>query len=318
MQEADADHALADADLLGRAGAGLRVLRDVLVQLHEVLHGLVVALELHHGVDDQLRGAGGVRVGHPDQALVFRLEQIVPALGGLKAQALQLLGVDHEAQDALVNAVPVAVRIAVHVRGQIGGVGRLIAHQQAGLGALVVRVGRAAEPDVAGRVARFLSDLRLHLAGGQTLIVGLDAIKLLKVLGCGSQIRLLAGTIDDQLALLLRGSDQGRVDLGAGNARKGQHEHSSHQERKQFLHSQVSFSVYLHKPAHGLCRLFAYFFLYYMISFIRCQQLCEGKRIRSAQLQKSKPAPQTCFPVFTFSVRPAQRAGSRHPPPRSR
>ena len=91
MQEADTDGAFADADLFGGAGAGLGVLGNVLVQFHKVLHGFVMALHLHHGVDDQLGGAGGVGVGHPDQALVFGLEQVVPVLGLFQAQALQLL-----------------------------------------------------------------------------------------------------------------------------------------------------------------------------------------------------------------------------------
>ena len=39
---------------------------------------------------------------------------------------------------------------------------------------------------------------------------------------------------------------------------------------------------------------------------------------QTAPQQKSKSAHQTCFLSFTFSARPAQRAGSRRPPPHRR
>ena len=237
MQEADADDAFADAHLLGGAGAGLGILGDVLVQFDEILHGLVMALHLHHGVDDELGGAGGVGVGHPDQALVLGLDQVVPALGGFQAQALQLLGVHHEAQDALVDAVPVAVRVAVHGAGQIGGVLGFIGHEQTGLGALVVGVGGAAEPHVAGGIAGFLGDLGLHLARGQALVVGLDAVQLLKVLGGGGHIGLLAGAVHHQLALLLGGLDQfGVYFRGGGKAHAAKRHRQCEKKCKQFLH----------------------------------------------------------------------------------
>ena len=79
MQEADADDALTGADVLGRAGAGLGVDLNVLVQIDQVLDAFVMAVLLDHGVDDQLGGAGGVVVGQPDQVLVFGLQQILPA-----------------------------------------------------------------------------------------------------------------------------------------------------------------------------------------------------------------------------------------------
>ena len=41
MQEADADDALTDADVLGRAGAGLRINLDVLVEVYKVLDAFV-------------------------------------------------------------------------------------------------------------------------------------------------------------------------------------------------------------------------------------------------------------------------------------
>src|SRR5699024_8819348 len=117
-----------------------------------------------HGVDDQLGGAGGVGVGHPDQALVFGLEQVVPVLGGFQAQARELLGVAHEAQDALVDAVPAAVLVAVHVAQQVAGVDGLVGLKQALGDGLVIGIGRAAEPHVRAGIAVLFLDLGGNLA----------------------------------------------------------------------------------------------------------------------------------------------------------
>ena len=208
MQEADADDALTGAHVLAGAGAGLGVDLDVLVQIHQILDALVVAVLLDHGVDDQLGGAGGVVVGQPDQILVLVLQQVSPVLRSLDAHAGQLVGVDHEAQDALVDAVPVAILVAVHVAHQVGGVGGIISLQQTLGSADIVRIGGAAEPHVGGRIAVLLLHLALHLTGGQALERGLDAEQILEVLARGGQILLLAGAVDDQFALGLCRGDQ--------------------------------------------------------------------------------------------------------------
>ena len=121
MQENDADGALAGAHILGRAGAGLGIHLDVLVQVNQVLDALVMAVLLNHGVDNQLGGAGGVVVGQPDQPLILGLEQVGPVLGGFQVLALQTVHVDHEAQDAGVDAVPQVVGVLVHALGDVGG-----------------------------------------------------------------------------------------------------------------------------------------------------------------------------------------------------
>ena len=90
----------------------------------------------------------------------------------------------------------------------MGGVGGVISLQQTLGSTDVVRIGGAAEPDVGGRIAVLLLDLALHLAGGQALERGLDAEQILEVLARGGQILLLAGTVDDQLALGLCRGDQ--------------------------------------------------------------------------------------------------------------
>ena len=163
---------------------------------------------LDHGVDNQLGGTGGVVVGQPDLALVLFLQQVGPVSGRFLIQAGQLVGVDHEAQDALIDTEPVVVGVLVHVADQVGSVDSLIGLQQAFRGAHVVGIGGAAEPDIGGGVAVLFFDLGLHLTGGQTLIGGLDAEQLLEVLAGSGQILFLAGAVNDQLALSLSVSDQ--------------------------------------------------------------------------------------------------------------
>ena len=88
--------------------------------------------------------------------------------------------------------------------GVLGGV-RL---KQVFFGEDVVGIGRAAEPDVGGGVAVLFFDLRLHLTGGQTLVVNLDAVQFLEMLAGGGEVLFLAGAVDGQLALGLRRGDE--------------------------------------------------------------------------------------------------------------
>ena len=208
MQEADAHDALTGTNVLAGAGAGLGVDLDVLVQVDQVLDALVMAHLLDHGVDNQLGGTGGVVVGQPDLALVLFLQQVSPVSGCFLIQAGQLVGVDHEAQDALIDTEPVVVGVLVHVANQVGSVNSRIGLQQAFRRAHVVGIGGAAEPDIGGGVAVLFFDLGLHLTGGQTLIGGLDAEQLLEVLAGSGQILFLAGAVNHQLALGLSVSDQ--------------------------------------------------------------------------------------------------------------
>ena len=205
VQEAEADGALAGADVLGRAGAGLGVDGDVLVEVDEELDALVVAVLLDGGVDDQLGRAGGVVVGRPDQALVLLVKKVLEVLRGVDALALKLVLVVHDAEQAGVDAVPVAV--GVHVLGleDVGSVVGLVGLEQALGSRDVVGIGGAAEPDVAGRVAVLLLDLCLDLAGGEALVLDLDTVELLEVVAGGGEVVLLAGAVDDERALFLGG-----------------------------------------------------------------------------------------------------------------
>ena len=221
MQEADADFALAGAHILGGAGAGLGVNLNVFVQVDQVLDAFVVALLLDHGVDNQLGSAGGVVVGQPDEALILGLEQVVPVLRRFQVQTLQGVLVHHKAQNALVDAVPVAVLVLVLVAYEVGGVLGLIGLQQPLGGGHIVGVGSAAKPDVGGGVAALFLNLGLDLASGQALEGGLDAVKLLELLAGSGQVLFLAGAVDHQLALGLGGVNQVGHGVGGGSAGSG-------------------------------------------------------------------------------------------------
>jgi hypothetical protein len=168
-----------------------------------------MAFELDHEVGDELRGAGGLVVGQPDQALVLGLEQIVPALGSFELHAAELILVDHEAEQAGVNAVPVAVGVLVDVLGQVGGVHGHVGIVQEALGSqAVIGVVGAAEPHVGRGISVLFLDLGGNLAGGQALVGGLDAVELLEVLAGRGEVVLLAGAVDNDLALGLGRGDQ--------------------------------------------------------------------------------------------------------------
>ena len=164
MQEADADDTLTGANILGGAGAALGVNFDVLIEVNQILDALIVAVHLDHGIEDQLGSTGGIVVGHPNETLVLFLEQIGPILGGFQTHAGQLIGIDHEAQDPLIDTIPVTIGIAVHGLEQVLGVGGLIGFQQTILGHHVVRIGGAAESDISRGIAGFFLDLGLDLA----------------------------------------------------------------------------------------------------------------------------------------------------------
>ena len=219
-----------------------------------------MAVLLDHGVDNELCGAGGVVVGEPDQTLVFGLEQILPILRSFKVEAGELIGVDHEAEDSLVDAVPVAVRVAVHVADEVGGVLGLVSLEQTLCRDDVVRVGRAAKPDVSGRIAVLFLYLGLHLTGGQTLIGSLDAVELLEVLAGGCEIFLFAGAVNNELTLRLSEGDEilfggllgvrvagvlrgslGGISRGSGSVAAGA-EREHHHECQQ--HCQILFHVF--------------------------------------------------------------------------
>ena len=64
---------------------------------------------LNNGVDDQLCSTGGVVVRRPNKTLIFRIDKILVVLRHVKLKTLKLFLIVQNAQDALINSVPVFV-----------------------------------------------------------------------------------------------------------------------------------------------------------------------------------------------------------------
>ena len=88
MQKANSDDTLAGAYHLRRAGTRLGVLVNILIQLFEILHSLIMTSHLNHGVDHQLGSTGSIGVRQHDKSLIFFLGQIIPSLGSFQVQTL--------------------------------------------------------------------------------------------------------------------------------------------------------------------------------------------------------------------------------------
>ena len=211
VQEADSDDALPRAEVLDWRGADLRIDLDVPVELRQVLHALVVPIELDNHVHEEARGAARLVVCGPDEALVGIGEEIWPVLRRIDPETLELLLVVYDAQESLVDAEPVVVRghigLAHEVRGvlrQIGAVEQLLARDD------VVGIGRAAEPDVVGGSSGLRLDQGLRLAGREMLVVDLDIVELVEVRSCCLQVLLAAGAEHRDRALCLRCLDKVR------------------------------------------------------------------------------------------------------------
>ena len=76
MQEADADSRFTAGSVTRRGNAGFGVLRDVGVELFQVIKGLIFAPQLSKGRQRGVGGTGALRVSNLDFALVFRFGQI--------------------------------------------------------------------------------------------------------------------------------------------------------------------------------------------------------------------------------------------------
>ena len=64
---------------------------------------------LNNGVDDQLCSTCGVVVRRPNEALIFRIDKVFVILRNIKLKALKLILIVQNAQNALINSVPVFV-----------------------------------------------------------------------------------------------------------------------------------------------------------------------------------------------------------------
>ena len=149
MQETDTDDTLACTDVLGRAGAGLCVNLNVLVEVDKVLDTFIMSVLLDHRVDNELSRSGCVVVGEPDETFVLGIKKILPILRFLDAHTIEFVPVDHESEDSLVDAIPVTVGITVYVADQMACIFCFVCFQKAFRSCNVIRICRAAEPNVA-------------------------------------------------------------------------------------------------------------------------------------------------------------------------
>ena len=109
MKHAESNSAFSGTDCLGRSRAALGVLSDVLVEINKVLNALVMTILLNDRIDNQLCGTGGIVVGRPNKTLVLGVGKVFVVLRRINLEALKLVLVVHDSQDALVNAVPVII-----------------------------------------------------------------------------------------------------------------------------------------------------------------------------------------------------------------
>jgi hypothetical protein len=80
MQETDADRRFTAGGVARRGNAGLGVLRNVGVQLLEVIERLIVSPQLGKGRQRGVGGAGTLRIGDLNLAFVFRFGQPKPRM----------------------------------------------------------------------------------------------------------------------------------------------------------------------------------------------------------------------------------------------
>ena len=148
MQETDTDDTLACTYVLGRAGAGFCVDLNILVEINKVLDAFIMSVLLDHRVDNKLGCSGCVVVGKPDETFVLGIKKILPILRLLDTHTLKFVPVDHETEDALVDAVPVTVSITVYIADQMACILCFICFQKAFRSCNVIGICCTAEPDV--------------------------------------------------------------------------------------------------------------------------------------------------------------------------
>src|SRR5574344_1272110 len=125
---------------------------------------------LNDCVDEELGCSSCIIVGSPDASLVFRLEQIREILRSFKSESLQFIYVVHDSQDTGVDSVPEIVLVLVDRSKKMHGIRCIISLQESFGSQYIVRVCRAAKPDVSRRIALFFLNLSLNFTSGKTLI----------------------------------------------------------------------------------------------------------------------------------------------------
>ena len=131
VKHTESNGAFSGADCLGRSGATLGVLSDVLVEINKVLNALVMTILLNDRIDNQLCGTGGIVVGRPNKTLVLGIGEVFVILRRINLEALKLVLVVHDSQDTLVNAVPVIISALELIGNKVRGILWLVLLKQA-------------------------------------------------------------------------------------------------------------------------------------------------------------------------------------------
>ncbi len=184
MHEDDAECRLATRCRLHRRGSGLGILRDVGVELLQIIDRLVFAHDLHERGKRRIGCARRVGIGDLDFALQFRCQQIGPALRLLVTLGFEDFGVVTPAQRAGINAdgsVTGAFRLFDSPVLQLIQHRRLVFERQVFGGRLHVRIAGAGPPDIGLRVAGFRTHLGISFAGRQANHIDLDVMRLFEI-----------------------------------------------------------------------------------------------------------------------------------------
>ncbi len=234
------DHAhrdLTTAGHLARGRSALGVLQDVVVQLGEVVEGLLLVhpvehhLRPHRGVGRSRRG----RVGDGDVLLQLRVEQVRPGGGRLHAELLEDVLVGAEAERPDVGPGPGAVGSLV-LLGDLRGVGRDVLLGEPGLRRGDVAVGGTAVEDVELGLALGGVEAGHTLARAHPHVGRLDPGALGERGGHGLALLLLrrAGDHDVAAGLGLGGAPAGVSLLdGAAGEQRPQTEGQREQRRRR-------------------------------------------------------------------------------------
>ena len=166
MQEADADSCFTASGIARRGYARFGVLRNIRVQLTEIIEGFVLTPELHEGCERGVGRTSTLRISDLHLTLVFRFSQVFPALRHFfNTELVQAVGIHTKAEDAHINRGSV---VALHLAriaetlGNLRQVGRLIGFKQTQFTGLRLRVKGAAVPNIGLRIVL----LRFYLGKG--------------------------------------------------------------------------------------------------------------------------------------------------------
>ena len=168
MHEDDTDRRFAACSGLYWGRAGLGILRNIGVELLQIVVSLVFTHDLDQRGERRIGGAGRVRIGDLDFALEGRVEKICPALRLLEALGLENLGIVAPTERAGIDTDRLVAGTFGLLLGpilQLVKHGRLVFLRQVLGCRLQMRVAGPGPPDIGLRVACFCANLGIGLAG---------------------------------------------------------------------------------------------------------------------------------------------------------